>query len=94
LRAKLAQGMTQDQIVSEYTAQWGTAALAVPTSRLIWAVPLVALVGGAVGLGLTLRRWRRPQPVEETEEAPSKTATPARDAYDARLDDELKDLDG
>jgi hypothetical protein len=84
--------MTRDQIVEDYRAQWGTGALAVPPSRLIWAVPLVAIVGGAVGLALTLRRWRRAPPPTRADDA--KTPPAAKDAYDARLDAELKDLDG
>jgi cytochrome c-type biogenesis protein CcmH/NrfF len=94
IRAKLIAGETRDEIVSEYSAQYGLESLAVPPNRgifrAIWAIPLVAIALGALALGRLMRRWRAgPQPV--TGAAPA-VATP-RDAYDARLDDELEDLE-
>jgi len=53
-------------------------------------------LGGAVGLGLTVRRWQARSASRNAKALRSDTlAVPAkRDEYDARLDDELKDLDG
>jgi cytochrome c-type biogenesis protein CcmH/NrfF len=96
LRAKLALGETKEQILEEYQHEFGTAALSVPPNtgalRAIYAVPLVAIFGGAVGLAVTILRWRTKRG-SATTLAPGKTGNP-RDDYDARLDDELKDLDG
>jgi hypothetical protein len=74
--------------------------LAVPPNagalRAIYAVPLVAIVGGAVGLGFAVRRWktRGAARAVATSVAVDAGAPPKRDEYDARLDEELKDLDG
>jgi cytochrome c-type biogenesis protein CcmF len=98
LRAKLALGETKEQILEEYQAEFGTAALSVPPNsgalRAIYAVPLVAIFGGAVGLAATIFRWRTRSRSTPTSIARGKTANPSvTDDYDARLDDELKDLD-
>jgi cytochrome c-type biogenesis protein CcmF len=94
IRAKLARGETAEQIISEYAATWGAESLSIPPNsgamRAIYAVPIVAIFGGAVGLGFTIKRWRSRQGGLPPE--PSKGAT-ARDAYDERLDAELRDLD-
>jgi cytochrome c-type biogenesis protein CcmF len=94
IRAKLARGATAEQIISEYQKVWGAESLSIPPNsgamRAIYAVPIVAIFGGAVGLGLTLKRWRG-RPAAVTSAAPTEPS--ARDAYDERLDAELKDLD-
>jgi len=100
IRKQMKEGMTKEQILLGYEKANGLASLAVPPNagalRTIYAVPLVAILGGAVGLGLTVRRWRargaaRAAVTSVTEEA----ATAAKlDEYDARLDEELKELDG
>jgi cytochrome c-type biogenesis protein CcmH/NrfF len=92
IRVKLAQGETKDRILQEYQAQYGTAALSVPPNsgalRTIYAVPLVAIFGGAVALAATILRWRTRPRNQPAGKPPS-----AKDDYDARLDDELRDLD-
>ncbi len=98
VRAKIKAGEQRDQIMMEYVQEWGTDAIVVPPNtgamRAIYAVPLAAIVGGGVGLGVLIRKWRgkgrarAPEPPRKAgDEAP-------RDEYDARLDEELKDLDG
>jgi cytochrome c-type biogenesis protein CcmF len=101
IRAKIARGEAAQQIIAEYQAVWGVEALAIPPNtgamQAIYAVPIVAIFGGAVALGVTLKRWlRRPEETASTtgssiphSDRPSGTT----DAYDARLDEELKDLD-
>jgi len=109
LRAKIAAGQTKDQIVAEYSAQFGVASLAIPPNtgamKAIYVVPLTLIAGGAVGLGVMMRRWRAPlaepelatevgtkgKKAKRSKDAPN--GTPKNDEYDARLDDELKDLD-
>jgi cytochrome c-type biogenesis protein CcmF len=112
LRAKLTKGESAEQIISEYQSAYGPDALTVPPNtgamRAIYAVPIVAIFGGAVALGTTLKRWlHRPPPAKPGQGDGSGRGIPPvlpgapsankprgeTDAYDARLDEELKDLD-
>ena len=99
----LARGQTPESIIDEYVKEYGTASLAIPPNRgafrAIYAVPIVALVGTGVGLAFILRRWRS-NSQEAVKDAGKKPASkdadgpPKRDAYDDRIDAELRDLDG
>jgi cytochrome c-type biogenesis protein CcmF len=98
IRDKLRAGEAKDQIVAEYAAEFGPEALAVPPNtgvfRIIWAVPVAAIGLGAFGLARLIRRWRGGgggPPPASLGSGPTKTG--ALDPYEARLDDELKDLD-
>jgi cytochrome c-type biogenesis protein CcmF len=100
IRKEMKAGMTKEAILLAYEKANGLAMLAVPPNagalRAIYAVPLVAIVGGAVGLGFAVRRWktRGAARAVATSVAVDAGAPPKRDEYDARLDEELKDLDG
>jgi hypothetical protein len=81
----------------------GVEALAIPPNtgalRAIYVAPLVAIFGGAVALGVTVARWRARGArgkiaLSEAAARAASGAPAARDEYDARLDEELKDLDG
>jgi cytochrome c-type biogenesis protein CcmH/NrfF len=95
IRARMRSGDTRDEILLGYAKQWGTDAIIVPPNegamRAIYAVPLAAIVGGGLGLAVFVRRWRKPTSAAE---APKPSDAKPRDEYDARLDEELKDLDG
>ncbi len=99
LRAALDGGLTIEAIQKAYTKRFGTQALAVPPSEganaLIWILPLVLLVGGAVLAVRLLRGWSRRGAELATERAlaAGKGAPAPRDAYDDKLDDELRELD-
>jgi cytochrome c-type biogenesis protein CcmH/NrfF len=97
LRAKLARGESPDQIILEYQKAFGVEALSIPPNsgamRAIYAVPIVAIVGGAMGLGFTVARWRTRAGRGIAEPKPKGAKKATRDDFDARLDDELKDLD-
>jgi cytochrome c-type biogenesis protein CcmF len=95
IRAKLKAGEARDQIVAEYQADHGPDSLAVPPNKgvlkAIWVVPVAGIALGTFGLARLLRRWRgqaAPPPV-----AAAKGASGEVDSYEARLEDELKDLD-
>ncbi len=94
LRAKLQSGMDVDRIVAEYSAEYGSEALSVPPNagalRLIYLAPVAGIVAGAAGLGLAVRRWKRAQTGIK---APPPVGKKESDDYDARLDDELSDVD-
>jgi cytochrome c-type biogenesis protein CcmH/NrfF len=96
IRAKLQAGEARDQIIAEYSAEFGAEALAVPPNtgvfRIIWIVPVAAIALGAFGLARLMRRWRGgggPAPLATQGSSGSSKSDP----YDTRLDDELKDLD-
>ncbi len=99
IRDKLRAGEARDQIIAEYAADFGPEALAVPPNRgvfrAIWAVPVGGIGLAAFGLVRLLRGWRRGSdgalPAKPVAAAPG--AGGERDPYDARLDDELKELD-
>ncbi|MFO0585916.1 MAG: cytochrome c-type biogenesis protein CcmH [Polyangiaceae bacterium] len=104
LRAMLKSGMTVEQAQAAYEKRFGSQALAVPPStgsnRLIYIVPLLAIVLGAGGLISILRKWSRRGAVANAlaeraaEESSATPATkPSRDEYDEKLDDELKRMD-
>ncbi len=99
LRGMLTGGMGIEAIQKAYVARFGDQALAVPpnagASRLVWAVPLVALVVGAFLATRMLRRWSKKGADHRAADAAASAATGPlkRDAYDDKLDDELKELD-
>jgi cytochrome c-type biogenesis protein CcmF len=94
IRAKLRAGESRDQILSEYATEFGAEALSVPPNtgilKAIWAVPILGIGLGGFGLVRLIRRWRGGS--DATKRA-APGDVPARDAYDAQLDEELKNLD-
>ncbi|MGH7434547.1 MAG: cytochrome c-type biogenesis protein CcmH, partial [Polyangiaceae bacterium] len=94
IRAKIRAGEARDQILAEYATEYGSEYLSVPPNqgmlKAIWAVPLAGIAVGSAGLVHLLRRWRKGDAAAATPPAPT---PPARDAYDAQLDEELKNID-
>jgi cytochrome c-type biogenesis protein CcmF len=94
IRDELAAGKTEQQVLDAYVGEWGEASLAVPPNRgalrSVYLIPIAALLAGAVGLAFAVRRWRKGGD-DDPPLPPAKGGS--GDAYDARLDDELKDLD-
>ncbi|MBS2016575.1 MAG: cytochrome c biogenesis protein CcsA [Deltaproteobacteria bacterium] len=120
MRTRLSKGESVEQIIDEYVKEYGTASLAIPPNqgamRLIYVAPVVALVGGGIGLAVVLRRWRanatggkdagegasevadasstkKKKGAKNDADADEKKAS-RPDDYDARIDAELRDLDG
>ncbi|HEX3770951.1 MAG TPA: cytochrome c-type biogenesis CcmF C-terminal domain-containing protein [Polyangiaceae bacterium] len=92
IREKMRAGEARDRIIAEYAADYGPEALAVPPNtgvfRAIWVVPVAGIGLGAFGLARLMKKWRAgPAPAAKA------NARDGADPYDARLDDELKDLD-
>jgi cytochrome c-type biogenesis protein CcmF len=96
IRAKMHDGEAKAAIIAEYEADNGVDALAVPPNRgalrAIWIVPVIGIVFGAFGLARAAGRWRK---VGKNAVPRGDVVVPddGRDAYDAKLDDELKGLD-
>lgn len=100
LRTMLAQGQTVQAIQEAYGKRFGSNYLALPpnsgASRLIWALPLLAFVAGAGLVVVLLRRWTlRGRSAALAADAKSVDENPERkrDAYDDKLDDQLRELD-
>ncbi len=92
VRALVASGATETEILDAFVAKYGERILAAPTPHgfnlLAYLLPLIALSAGALVIVFTLRR-HRPRPVEPTgvEAEPS-------DQIKARFDAELARFDG
>jgi cytochrome c-type biogenesis protein CcmH/NrfF len=97
IRREIDAGMSKDAILAAYVEKWGQDGLTVPPNRgalrAIYLFPLSAIAAGGVGLAVLLRRWRRPGPGGPAPVPPTTATGPGTDEYDARLDEELKDLD-
>jgi cytochrome c-type biogenesis protein CcmH len=89
IRARIAEGMTKDEIKAALVEEYGPDVLAEPSEGgfdlAAWIVPAALVAFAALGVALLARRWRRPQPV---------AAGPDLDPADARrLDAELRAFD-
>jgi cytochrome c-type biogenesis protein CcmF len=98
IRREIDQGMSKDAILAAYVKEYGSDGLTVPPNtgalRAIYIFPLTAILAGGVGLGFMLKRWRTPHDAPPPAPLPTTEGTrDKRDEYDARLDEELKDLD-
>ncbi len=95
LREMLTSGMSIEAVQKAYAAKFGSKSLALPPneglSRLIWTLPLFLVIAGAVFVIVIARRWVKRGAAEQAKR-PVVPEGP-RDAYDEKLDRELKDLD-
>lgn len=92
VRLRLGAGETREQILNAYVSQYGKRILAEPPAEgfdlALYVLPPLLLILSAALVIVVVRRFsRRPAVVMEVS-APVSSAT-----YDARLDDELRDLD-
>jgi cytochrome c-type biogenesis protein CcmH len=97
IRLKISQGWTEDQIKQYFVDNYGARVLAEPPregfSLLVYLIPPIIILAGAVILFRAFRQWNR-----EAEPAPEAGAAPisagAADdpdaAYIARLEAEMK----
>jgi cytochrome c-type biogenesis protein CcmH len=96
VRAMMARGMSLEEIKTEWARRGGPQALMVPSNsgaqRLLYIVPLVAIALMAAFAVNLLGRLRRREEAR-TAAAPAAPAGAKRDAYDDKLDEELKQLD-
>jgi LPXTG-motif cell wall-anchored protein len=95
IRVQIARGESAQSIIDGYVAEYGSASLAIPPNtggmRAIYMVPLGGIALAGIGLVFLLKRWRKDPPDGPP---PPPTGGGKRDAYDDRIDAELKDLDG
>ncbi len=90
IRQQLAQGWTEDQIKQYFVQQYGARVLAEPPATglnwLVYVLPPLVIIAGAVLLVRAMRTWTKAAP-----QAPAQPEKPApKDEYVARLEEELK----
>lgn len=63
IEARIRRGQSDEDIRQVYVDRYGESILLKPPSDgigvIVWALPVIALVVGAAGLALALRRWGR-----------------------------------
>ncbi|HXH23719.1 MAG TPA: cytochrome c-type biogenesis CcmF C-terminal domain-containing protein [Vicinamibacterales bacterium] len=92
IRRLIDEGRDHGQVLDALVARYGQAVLAIPRdegfNRLSWMLPYVAGMLALVGIILTARRWSRPAAA-----AAAGGNVAVDPTLDARLDDELRNLD-
>ena len=90
IREKLAEGWTEEQIYDLFVNLYGDRVLAEPPRRglnwLVYVIPPMAFVVGAVVLYMGFQRWKKPV-TELVDEEPDVIE---KDEYISRLEEELK----
>ncbi len=89
IRDKLAQNWSQDQIEQYFVSQYGDRVLATPPPSglnwLVYLLPPVIFIAGAVILGGAIRSWRQPsQPASQPADEDS------LDPYLERVEEQLR----
>jgi cytochrome c-type biogenesis protein CcmF len=98
LAGLVANDLNRDQIIKYYVAKYGSQEpLAQPIdkgfNRLAWAVPYVAGITGLVLVGAVALRWSRRGSAAQSDGSSSAQTEPADPSLEARLNDELSNLD-
>lgn len=88
-------GYTADEVMAALLDTYGDFILMSPRKQgfnlLAWIAPAAAVVGGAVGIGMLLRRWRRPQAAPATQAGGGVADADATPEELARLEAALRD---
>jgi len=98
IRAMLAEGQTEEQILDHYVAEYGPQILALPEAKgfnlTAYLLPALMMIGAAVALGIAMRRWRAAPASRAATAAPAVPSVASGDqAYLERLERELEDFD-
>ena len=95
---KIAQGMGKEAIIQSFVAQYGEVVLAAPTKKgfnlTAWILPFVVLLVGGGVVRAVIKRWSRTKPQPAPAEGGKPASEPGDDDYRAKMEKELKDLDG
>jgi cytochrome c-type biogenesis protein CcmF len=94
------EGKSDDDILAQEGAMYGSQVFMVPPdkgfNRLAWVLPMGGLLLAVGGLVMIGRRWTKKQPAPAAPVVVAEKPVPAvapKDDYEARLDDELDELD-
>ena len=82
VRELLARGYTEEQILSYFELSYGEFVLLRPKSKMLWMLPVIALVLGAVVAFIKFRKLEAPPPPTANRQPP-----PEEDPYLARVRD-------
>jgi cytochrome c-type biogenesis protein CcmH len=92
IREKLVEGWTEEQIKEYFSIQYGDRVLAEPPARglnwLVYVIPPLIFIAGAIFLYRGFIAWRKMGDDEEIAETDSESEI--EDEYIARLEEELK----
>lgn len=98
IKKQLEAGKTPDAIIAQYVSKYGEQVLAAPTKRgfnmVVWVLPFVMLLIGAVVIYYLARTWASRR--AEEEEGAMVVPVPVEDHPDEmvrRMEDELKKFD-
>ena len=91
IRQQLGQGWSEDRIKQYFVDQYGARVLAEPPRTglnwLVYVLPPLIIVAGAVLLLRAMRGWTKPVPQANT---PAANTDALKDEYVARMEEELK----
>jgi cytochrome c-type biogenesis protein CcmH len=93
IKKKIAQGMTEQQIINSFVAEYGNTVLSAPPKSgfnlSVWMIPFLAFLVGGIVLFTFLKRQQNPP-----DDPPPSSSTPDQidsdDDYRQRLNDELE----
>jgi cytochrome c-type biogenesis protein CcmH len=92
IKQKIAQGMTEQQIVNAFVAEYGQTVLSTPPKSgfnlAAWTIPFLAFLLGGIVLFTFLKRQQNPP--DDQPPGPSTKSDPSDDAYRQRLNEELE----
>ena len=77
VRELLARGYTQEQILAYFEQSYGQFVLLKPKNRLIWILPILILVAGAMVVVTTAKKLSQPSTTDDRQ--------PTTDAYISRV---------
>jgi cytochrome c-type biogenesis protein CcmH len=90
IRAMVAAGKSEQEILDFYVAQYGERILTTPPNRgfnrLVYILPWASALAGAAALALVLRKWLARTPA-------GSEAFPVEERYAHQIDRELRDLE-
>lgn len=95
IKQKIAQGMTEQQIINAFVAEYGQTVLSAPPKSgfnlSVWMIPFLAFVVGGIVLFAFLKNQQRPS-ANQTPTSPSKMPDQSDpdEEYRQRINDELE----
>jgi cytochrome c-type biogenesis protein CcmH len=96
IRQMLVDGKTEDEILTYFEEQYGAKVLATPPASglnwLVYVIPPLLILAGAVILFRSMRAWTKPQKTEASlgGESEAKGTSSEKDDYVSRFEEELK----